>query len=87
MRKENWKLNTKQNRGIRALGLKKDSTGTYYNPDMYGLEFEKTKNGEIKMIVPEWFKKEHQQKLRTLRNYGKKYGLSNKTDIKKGKNL
>lgn len=80
-------MNTKRNRGIRALGLKKASDGLYYNPNMYGLEFEKTKNGEIKMIVPEWFKKEHQQKLRTLRNYGKKYGLSNKTDIKKEKDL
>ena len=80
-------MSTKQNRGIRALGLRKDSNGTYYNPDMYGLEFEKQKNGDIKMVVPEWFKKEHQQKLRTLRYYGKKYGLSNKTDIKKEKDL
>lgn len=80
-------MNTKRNRGIRALGLKKDSSGTYYNPDMYGLEFKKTKNGEIKMVVPEWFKKEHKQKLQTLNYYGKKYGLSNKTDIKREKDL
>lgn len=80
-------MNTKQNRGIRALGLKKDSNGTYYNPDMYGLEFEKTKNGNIKMVVPDWFKQEHKQKLQTLRYYGKKYGISNKTDIKKEKDL
>lgn len=80
-------MNTKLNRGIRALGLKKASDGTYYNPDMYGLEFEKQKNGEIKMIVPDWFKQEHRQKLRTLNYYGKKYGISNKTDIKKEKDL
>lgn len=80
-------MNTKQSRGIRALGLKKASDGTYHNPDMFGLEFEKNKNGEIKMVVPDWFKKEHQQKLNTLRTYGKKYGLSNKTDIKKEKDL
>lgn len=80
-------MNTKRNRGIRSLGLKKASDGTYYNPNMYGLEFEKQNNGDIKMVVPEWFKKEHQQKLRTLRYYGKKYGLSNKTDIKKEKDL
>lgn len=80
-------MSTKRNRGIRSLGLKKDSSGTYYNPNMYGLEFEKTKNGEIKMIVPDWFKKEHKQKLQTLNYYGKKYGLSNKTDIKKEKDL
>lgn len=80
-------MSTKRNRGIRSLGLKKDSSGTYYNPNMYGLEFEKTKNGDIKMIVPDWFKKEHKQKLQTLNYYGKKYGLSNKTDIKKEKDL
>lgn len=80
-------MNTKRNRGIRALGLKKASDGTYYNPNMYGLEFEKQKNGEIKMIVPDWFKQEHKQKLKTLNYYGKKYGLSNKTDIKKEKDL
>lgn len=80
-------MNTKRNRGIRDLGLKKSSDGTYYNPDMYGLEFEKTKNGEIKMIVPDWFKQEHKQKLRTLNYYGKKYDISNKTDIKKEKDL
>lgn len=80
-------MNTIRNRGIRALGLKKDSNGTYYNPNMYGLEFVKSKNGEIKMIIPEWFKKEHKQKLRTLHYYGKKYGISNNTDIKREKDL
>ena len=80
-------MNTKRNRGIRALGLKKASDGTYYNPDYFGLEFEKQKNGNLKMVVPDWFKKEHQQKLNTLRTYGKKYGLSNKSDIKKEKDL
>lgn len=80
-------MNTKRNRGIRALGLKKASDGLYYNPGMFGLEFEKTKNGEIKMIVPDWFKKEHRQKLRSLNYYRKKYGISNKTDIKKEKDL
>ena len=87
MRKENWKLNTKQKRGIRNLGLKKSSDGVYYNPEYFGLEFVKQKNGNLKMIVPDWFKKEHQQKLNTLRTYGKKYGLSNKSDIKKEKDL
>ena len=80
-------MNTKQSRGIRALGLRKASDGTYYNPEYFGLEFVKQKNGDIKMVIPEWFKKEHQQKLNTLRNYGKKYGLSNKSDIKKEKDL
>lgn len=80
-------MNTKRNRGIRALGLKKASDGLYYKPGMFGLEFEKTKNGEIKMIVPDWFKKEHRQKLRSLNYYRKKYGISNKTDIKKEKDL
>ena len=80
-------MNTKQKRGIRSLGLKKSSDGVYYNPEYFGLEFVKQKNGNLKMIVPDWFKKEHQQKLNTLRTYGKKYGLSNKSDIKKEKDL
>ena len=80
-------MNTKQKRGIRNLGLKKSSDGVYYNPEYFGLEFVKQKNGNLKMIVPDWFKKEHQQKLNTLRTYGKKYGLSNKSDIKKEKDL
>lgn len=80
-------MNIKQNRGIRSLGLKKSSDGIYYNPDYFGLEFEKQKNGELKMIIPDWFKKEHKQKLRTLRTYGKNYNLSNKSDIKKEKDL
>ena len=80
-------MNTKQKRGIRNLGLKKSSDGVYYNPEYFGLEFVKQKNGNLKMIVPEWFKNEHKQKLNTLRTYGKKYGLSNKSDIKKEKDL
>lgn len=80
-------MNTKQKRGIRNLGLKKSSDGVYYNTEYFGLEFVKQKNGDLKMIVPDWFKKEHQQKLNTLRTYGKKYGLSNKSDIKKEKDL
>lgn len=82
-------MNIKQNknRGIRALGLKKSTAeDIYYNPNMFGLEFKKTKNG-IEMIVPEWFKKEHRQKLSSLHYYSKKYGLSNKADIKKEKDL
>lgn len=82
-------MSTKQNkkRGVRSLGLKRDSEGNYYNPSNSLMEFKRKKNGDVEMIVPNWLKKEHQQKLRTLKYYGDKYGISNKTEIQKEKDL
>lgn len=63
------------------IKLRKDSDGTYYNPDT-GFEFD-VKGKEIELKVSDFLKKSYKKNVAKLKRYNKKYGVSVNNEIKK----